>query len=151
MQRRHRWSEPNSSNPQTFLQISMLPPRPAAKLPSQRTWTLISTLPVLYKPPMPLRARQKSRQESAVSSNWMAAERGLSIAASRRTCSRCVLFCWLWLLSIRRELMGSGSLLLLTQDVARYAKEQIIPKAPSLEFSMIALGGGFSEEESGGV
>ncbi len=44
--------------------------------------------------------------------------------------------------------MGSGSLLLLTQDVARYVKEQIIPKAPSLEFSMIALGGGFSEEEN---
>jgi len=32
----------------------------------------------------------------------------------------------------------------LLEDVARYVKEQIIPKAPSLEFSMIALGGGFS-------
>ena len=39
----------------------------------------------------------------------------------------------------------------LTQDVAKYAKEQTIPKAPSLEFSMIALAGGFSEVESGGV
>ena len=38
-----------------------------------------------------------------------------------------------------------------TQDVAKYVKEQIIPKAPSLEFSMIALAGGFSEVESGGV
>ncbi len=39
----------------------------------------------------------------------------------------------------------------LIQDVARYVKEQIIPKAPSLEFSMIALAGGFSEEKSGEV
>jgi hypothetical protein len=34
-----------------------------------------------------------------------------------------------------------------TQDVAKYVKEQIIPKAPSLEFSMIALAGGFPEEK----
>ena len=32
-----------------------------------------------------------------------------------------------------------------SQDVAKYVKEHIIPKAPSLEFSMIALAGGFSE------
>ncbi|KAH9973188.1 peptidase C12 ubiquitin carboxyl-terminal hydrolase 1 [Lactifluus volemus] len=31
----------------------------------------------------------------------------------------------------------------LLKDVAKYVKEQIIPKAPSLEFSMIALAGGF--------
>ena len=37
------------------------------------------------------------------------------------------------------------------QDVAKYVKERIIPKAPSLEFSMIALAGGFSGVESGGV
>ena len=35
------------------------------------------------------------------------------------------------------------------QDRAKYVKEQIIPKAPNFEFSMIALAGGFSEEESG--
>ncbi|KAF8498506.1 peptidase C12 ubiquitin carboxyl-terminal hydrolase 1 [Russula emetica] len=39
----------------------------------------------------------------------------------------------------------------LLEDVARYVKEQIVPKAPSLEFSMIALAGGFSEEETGGA
>lgn len=38
-----------------------------------------------------------------------------------------------------------------TQDVAKYVKGQVIPKAPSLEFRMIALPGKFSEEESGGV
>ena len=38
-----------------------------------------------------------------------------------------------------------------TQDVATYVKEQVVPKASSLEFSMIALPGGFSEEESGGI
>ena len=36
-------------------------------------------------------------------------------------------------------------------DVAKCVKEQIIPKAPSLEFSTIALAGGFSGVESGGV
>jgi hypothetical protein len=36
-----------------------------------------------------------------------------------------------------------------TQDVAKYVKEQIVPKAPSLEFSMIALAGGFSDEKPG--
>jgi len=34
----------------------------------------------------------------------------------------------------------------LLKDVAKYVKEQIMPKAPSLEFSMIALAGGFPEE-----
>ena len=38
-----------------------------------------------------------------------------------------------------------------TQNVAKYVKEQISPKAPSLEFSMIALAGGLSGVESGGV
>ena len=37
------------------------------------------------------------------------------------------------------------------QDVAKYVKEQIIPKAPSLEFSMIALAGGFPENGGGEV
>ncbi len=36
------------------------------------------------------------------------------------------------------------------QDVAKYVKEQIMPKAPSLEFSMIALAGGFPEGVQGG-
>ena len=35
------------------------------------------------------------------------------------------------------------------QNRAKYVKEQIIPKAPNLEFIMIVLAGGFSEEESG--
>ena len=35
----------------------------------------------------------------------------------------------------------------ITQDVAKYVKEQIMPKAQSLEFSMIALAGGFPEEQ----
>jgi len=34
----------------------------------------------------------------------------------------------------------------LLKDVAKYVREQIIPKAPSLEFSMIALAGGFPED-----
>jgi hypothetical protein len=37
------------------------------------------------------------------------------------------------------------------QDVAKYVKEQIFPKAPSSDFCMIALAGGFSEGPSGGV
>ncbi|KAH9981969.1 peptidase C12 ubiquitin carboxyl-terminal hydrolase 1 [Russula compacta] len=37
----------------------------------------------------------------------------------------------------------------LLKDVAKYVREQIIPKAPSSEFSMIALAGGFPEE--GGI
>jgi hypothetical protein len=32
------------------------------------------------------------------------------------------------------------------QDVAKYVREQIVPKAPSLEFSMIALAGGFPKD-----
>ena len=36
---------------------------------------------------------------------------------------------------------------IITQDVAKYVKEQIIPKVPTLEFSMIALAGGFPEEQ----
>jgi hypothetical protein len=36
---------------------------------------------------------------------------------------------------------------LFAQDVAKYVREQIIPKESSLEFSMIALAGGFSEGE----
>jgi hypothetical protein len=32
--------------------------------------------------------------------------------------------------------------------VAKYLKDQIIPKAPSLEFCLIALAGGFPEEEA---
>jgi hypothetical protein len=38
-----------------------------------------------------------------------------------------------------------------TQDVAKYVKEQIFAKAPSSEFCMIALAGGFPEGGSGGV
>ena len=86
LQTRHHWSGPSSSNPQTFLQKSTLPPQPADRLPSQITWTRISISPVSYKRPRPPRARRKSRQVSVVSSNLMAAERGLSIAASRQTC-----------------------------------------------------------------
>ncbi|KAI0262135.1 hypothetical protein BGY98DRAFT_940515, partial [Russula aff. rugulosa BPL654] len=37
----------------------------------------------------------------------------------------------------------------LLKDVARYVKEQIFPYAPTPEFSMIALAGGFSEEKTG--
>ena len=55
------------------------------------------------------------------------------------------------LLKVRNHcLPGNSALYLdyvagLIQDVAQYVREQIIPKAPSLEFSMIALAGGFSE------
>ena len=37
------------------------------------------------------------------------------------------------------------------QVVAKYVKEQIFPKAPSSDFCMIALAGGFSEGPSEGV
>ena len=90
LQIRRRWSVPISSNLQTSSQASTLPPPPAARLPSQTTWTPTSILLVSYKHPMPPRARRKSRPVSAVSSNLTVAERGPSIAASRRTCWRCV-------------------------------------------------------------
>lgn len=32
-----------------------------------------------------------------------------------------------------------------SQDVAKYVKDVIVPKSPSLEFSMIALAGGFQQ------
>jgi len=34
----------------------------------------------------------------------------------------------------------------LLKDVAKYVRDEIIPKAPSLELSMIALAGGFSDD-----
>ena len=37
------------------------------------------------------------------------------------------------------------------QDVAEYVREKIIPNAPTLEFSMIALAGGFSQKKTGVV
>ena len=35
----------------------------------------------------------------------------------------------------------------IAQDVVEYVKEKIIPNAPPLELSMIALAGGFPEEQ----
>ena len=53
---------------------------------------------------------------------------------------------WPRLVHFRRRIDGHV-VSIITQDVAKYVKEQIIPKAQSLEFSMIALAGGFSEEQ----
>jgi hypothetical protein len=86
LQTSHPWSGPSSLKPQSSLQAYMPQPQLAAKRPSQIIWTPISTLLASYKPPKPPRARRKPRQASTVSSNWMAGERGPSIAASRRTC-----------------------------------------------------------------
>jgi len=36
---------------------------------------------------------------------------------------------------------------IISQDVVEYVKEKIIPNAPPLELSMIALAGGFPEEQ----
>jgi hypothetical protein len=79
----------------------------------------------------------------------MVAEQGLSIAAGQLTCSRCVRRCWTLCAHFETGMLTTH-MYASFQDVAKYVNEQIIPKAPSLEFCMIALAGGFGEELEGG-